>query len=302
MLELAHVNQPRRTPVVSVIIPTYNREATLDRALQSVFAQDFENFECIIIDNCSTDSTWDLVKDACQTDRRFLGFRQGNNVGPAQNWRTGANLAQADLIKFCFSDDWLSPNCLSSGINLMSRADASFVYYNYMIEGSTGAVTLPPSLPNKTFLFHSFVSYAGMPVTPTAGLFRTTDVQRVLNRRLPAKGVLDFEATGAGYDQAIFLEASLKRKTAWCPQDACVYFGVQHDSITVESNRERPGQLLRTYHEAQLMFLKQHVEHLTRAQRAMYAIGVRYHMIRASLNASLMTSIRRGRRRAGKNV
>src|SRR3954470_13305492 len=67
------------SPLISVLISTYNRSRLLRRAINSVLMQDFRDFEIIVIDDCSTDDTRDVM--ASFTDTRIQYFRNETNVG-----------------------------------------------------------------------------------------------------------------------------------------------------------------------------------------------------------------------------
>ena len=77
--------QPK--PLISVIIPTYNRAAYLGRALNSVLAQSYENIEVIVIDDASVDDTGSAVKEI--PDARLTYIRHDTNKGGAEARNTG---------------------------------------------------------------------------------------------------------------------------------------------------------------------------------------------------------------------
>jgi glycosyltransferase involved in cell wall biosynthesis len=93
-------------PVFSIIIPTYNRAHILSRAIDSVMAQTFNNFELIIVDDGSTDKTHECVKN--YHDQRIKYFVHDRNQGQSQATNTGIDLAKGEYVSFIHSDDeWL---------------------------------------------------------------------------------------------------------------------------------------------------------------------------------------------------
>jgi glycosyltransferase involved in cell wall biosynthesis len=95
-------------PAVSVIIPAYNAEKTIDRTIKSVRAQDFLNLEIIIVDDGSTDKTADVARRHADEDARISVIRQ-KNLGVAEARNTGWRHAKCDLIAFIDADDlWSS--------------------------------------------------------------------------------------------------------------------------------------------------------------------------------------------------
>lgn len=110
-------------PEVSVIIPTYNREHTLKRAIESVLSQTFKDFELIIVDDCSIDDTKDLVEGF--RDERIVYVRHEQNVGPAAARNTGIKRARSQLIAFLDSDDEWLPEKLRLQVEFLKGAPSS---------------------------------------------------------------------------------------------------------------------------------------------------------------------------------
>ncbi len=98
-------------PVITVVIPTYNRASLLPRALESLRAQTCSDWECIIVDDGSTDDTHKVLKEAFQ-DKRVRVIRTPNR-GPSQARNGGVALASAPLIAFLDSDDEHEPHHLA---------------------------------------------------------------------------------------------------------------------------------------------------------------------------------------------
>lgn len=109
-----------KKPLVSVVIPTYNRANLIGRAIQSVLGQTYQNFELIVVDDASTDDTKQIVK-GFQDDRiEYIGHNKNKGGAAARN--TGIQKANGKYIAFLDSDDeWLSTklekqlNCFSQG-------------------------------------------------------------------------------------------------------------------------------------------------------------------------------------------
>lgn len=90
----------------SVIIPSYNREHILPKAIDSVLQQTFADFELIIVDNGSTDNTRQLIESYSRQDSRIRYFWQENSGSPAGSRNTGIQNAQGEWVAFLDSDDW----------------------------------------------------------------------------------------------------------------------------------------------------------------------------------------------------
>ncbi|MEE8553185.1 MAG: glycosyltransferase [Desulfobacterales bacterium] len=111
----------RISPLISVIIPTYNRGWIINEAIDSVLAQDYINFELIVVDDGSTDNTHDIL-DSCHNN--FLVLRQ-NNKGVSAARNRGLAAASGRLIAFLDSDDFWLPQKLSRQVDFFqSNPDA----------------------------------------------------------------------------------------------------------------------------------------------------------------------------------
>lgn len=97
--------------LISVIIPVYNRDYCLARCLDSVLSQTFSNWECILVDDGSTDQTLSVCRRYAEADSRFRVYSQPNGgVSVARN--RGLELALGQYIAFIDSDDWVEKSYL----------------------------------------------------------------------------------------------------------------------------------------------------------------------------------------------
>lgn len=122
-------------PLISVIIPAYNAEKYLKEALDSVLSQTYQNWECIIIDDGSTDDTQKIVQDYITQDKRFIYFFQKNQgLSAARN--SGIKIAKADYIAFLDSDDIWLPIHIESLQKAMIQYNPDMVFsYAYGLYG-----------------------------------------------------------------------------------------------------------------------------------------------------------------------
>lgn len=102
-------------PFFSIIIPIYNASGYLRDCLQSIADQDFQDWEAILVDDCSTDNSVTIAEDFIRTDSRFTLHKSPENSGGAYAPRMrGANLAKGKYLIFIDADDKISDNLLSS--------------------------------------------------------------------------------------------------------------------------------------------------------------------------------------------
>ena len=116
-------------PLISVVIPAYNAELFLDETLESVLSQTYENWECIIVNDGSTDSTESVAKKWCEKDSRFrLTNKENGGLSSARNW--GIKESKAEYIAFLDADDILTPDSLEVRINTLLKENVDLVYSN----------------------------------------------------------------------------------------------------------------------------------------------------------------------------
>lgn len=108
------------TPKVSVIIPAYNAESTIEKCVESVIKQDYKNIECIIINDGSTDMTDMLCQSLCKNNT-YIKYIKTANYGVSHARNTGIDVATGDYIVFLDSDDYLLDESISSRVRKMSN-------------------------------------------------------------------------------------------------------------------------------------------------------------------------------------
>lgn len=113
----------------SIIVPVYNVKDYLDECLQSIAKQSYTDFECLIIDDGSTDSSGDVAIEFCKNHQNFLYFKKENGgLSDARNY--GLNKAQKEYIVFVDSDDVLDVNLLKFVVEAIKQNDAELVYFS----------------------------------------------------------------------------------------------------------------------------------------------------------------------------
>ena len=115
--------------MVSVVIPNYNKGRYIHETINSVRSQSFKNWECIIVDDCSSDSSVSIIKGAIYNDIRFKIFENKKNKGGSFSRNLGLYNAKGDYIIFLDADDILAPDCLEKRINHFNKNK----YYDYMV-------------------------------------------------------------------------------------------------------------------------------------------------------------------------
>ncbi len=116
-------------PLVSIIIPTYNRSYIIGETLDSVLAQTHRNWECIVVDDGSTDFTKELMEFYCKKDYRFQFYNRPatRKKGASACRNYGLEKSKGELIQFLDSDDLLAKNKLEEQVKLYKPGDLSLI-------------------------------------------------------------------------------------------------------------------------------------------------------------------------------
>lgn len=259
-------------PKVSIVVPVYNREVLIRRTLDSILSQSFKDFECIVSDNHSTDGTHAVLVEYADHDSRIKILSQPQNVGPVKNWLAGVAACRGEFVKILFSDDWMESDCLAEALEVFEGLPSiGFVYFHAEIEGSSIRDGKRESRVESgfSFLWRSLVSHRDAPVSPSSALFRREDVIGSLYTSIETLDGSDYLVTGAGPDQAIYLDAADNHEFIFYINKTMIHYGINKCSITVDTGTKRPGHLLRNYFMAQLAFLERYSGRRTLTGRIM---------------------------------
>lgn len=119
--------------MISIIIPVYNTAPYLNTCIESVVKQSFTDWECILIDDGSTDESGAICEAWSKKDARIRTFHQANaGVSTARN--QGLKLAKGDIIAFVDSDDWVEKNYLCALFNAISKEDADLAVCGMILD------------------------------------------------------------------------------------------------------------------------------------------------------------------------
>lgn len=119
-------------PLISVNVPTFNRARFVAQAIDSVLRQTFTNWELNIVDNCSTDGTWEIISS--YKDSRIRTFRNEENKGMVFSWNRAVQLSRGQYVCFLADDDWFAPNRLERLLKFLQDNPECWGVCDYLIE------------------------------------------------------------------------------------------------------------------------------------------------------------------------
>jgi len=143
-------------PALSIVMPAFNVAEYIDRAIDSVLAQTFTDFELVIVDDVSTDDTWDIITRRAAEDPRIKPFRSEKNAGVGPTINRGIQLSRAPLIGRLDADDMSTPDRFEKQIALLEANPHFAVVGTYAshINENDHVLSLSPTGPGSEEEYH----------------------------------------------------------------------------------------------------------------------------------------------------
>ena len=148
--------------LVSIITPSYNSEKYISDTIESVLSQTYIKWEMIIVDDCSSDSTRNIISKYSRQDNRIKAFYLKENCGPAVARNEAIENAEGQYIAFLDSDDLWKPEKLEEQIEFMKSNDYCFTCTDYQYlknnaKEKTKIFVAPKSLDYEQSLFNTAI-------------------------------------------------------------------------------------------------------------------------------------------------
>ena len=142
---------------VSIIVPVYNAGRFLEETIGSVIRQEFQDWELLLVDDCSSDESVSIIETYAAQDKRIRLIRQTKNQGAAAARNRGVTKAQGRYIAFLDADDLWKPRRLSAQRRFMQEKQAGFVFSGYEFadcegNGTGRIVNVPETLTYRQAL------------------------------------------------------------------------------------------------------------------------------------------------------
>lgn len=148
--------------LVSIIVPSYNQANFLSETLDSVLKQDYQNWECIIIDDGSTDNTKEIAQKYCNKDKRFKYIKQ-KNQGPSVARNRGIKISNGEFILPLDSDDLISNNYIKEAVNVfLKKPETKLVYCQAELFGESSGKWQLQEYSYSKLLFENMIFCTAM--------------------------------------------------------------------------------------------------------------------------------------------
>lgn len=119
-------------PLVSIIVNCHNGERYLEKSIQSIFNQKYQNWEIIFVDNCSEDNSYNILNKFDKLKINYFYLKNKISLYKARNF--ALKKCKGDYISFLDVDDYWLPNKISTQINLINKKNFDVVYSNYFVK------------------------------------------------------------------------------------------------------------------------------------------------------------------------
>ena len=207
-------------PLVTIITPLYNAQDFITQTIESIQAQTYQNWEQIIVDDLSTDSSVAIVKELAAKDGRIQLLTLSQNCGAAEARNKATELASGDYIAFLDADDCWHPEKLQKQITFMKthNCDVSFTSYVQMDEAGKPLGKRIKALPKLSYTKQHLNNYIGN----LTGIYKAAEIGKIIAPSIRKR-----------QDWAVWLEAIKKSgKPALGIQEDLAYYRVRSDSIS----------------------------------------------------------------------
>lgn len=205
--------------LVSIITPCFNSEKYISQAVQSVISQTHENWELLLVDDCSSDETFSIISNFASHDKRVKAFKLDKNSGTGVARNFAIQEAQGNYIAFLDADDLWKPEKLEKQLSFMKTQKIPFTFSFYETIDEAG------NLRNETITTPSKITYQQLYFCNWIG--NLTGIYSV-----DFFGKIPISSIKKRQDWMMWLQIVKQIKTAIPVPESLAYYRVREDSIS----------------------------------------------------------------------
>ncbi len=250
-------------PTFSVIIPVYNSEKTLERAIQSVLNQSFNDYEIIAINDGSTDGSLDILKKI-EKKCNYLKIINQENLGPGLSRNRGIEYAQGEYIAFLDADDYWENDFFETILKVSKNKTADYIYVEMIKEDVNGKV-----ISKTNFIKYEKCSKEQMICMQMTGKL-PWGMAKVIKRNIILEADCKFRNFSVG-EECIFSYEALKNSNKISFSDKAIYHYVQNTNGQHKKGSDDPwNSLVNNFKE----YLKEKNE-FTRYEKSINSLAIK---------------------------
>lgn len=232
-------------PLVSICIPSYNREKIIAHTIMSVINQTYKNIEIIISDNCSTDMTYTIAEQLQAKDGRIRLFKTDTNLGPLENWKNCLIHVRGKYVKYLWSDDYIESDFIEKC--MLGFDDNSAFVYTPVKWYDVSSMNIHRTIAfrqknNGVYQLDDFIEslflYGNVPVSASCAIFRTQVITEAFETKIEGVLDLDYGRFGAGIDAIMFIYGKKYYDSFSYVDNTYCYFGLDSDGLTVSKGEK----------------------------------------------------------------
>lgn len=144
---------------ISIVLPLYNSENYISETIKSVLIQTYKDWELIIIDDCSTDNSIEVVKEIQKSEQRIRLIQLNSNSGAAIARNEGIKEAKGEFIAFIDSDDVWQPNKLELQLKVMEEENSTLCHTSYSLFDESGKNMSKQTTCKKYITYSELIKY-----------------------------------------------------------------------------------------------------------------------------------------------
>ncbi len=216
--------------LVSIITPMYNVAAFVGDSIESVIAQTYENWEMIVVDDCSPDGGAGIrvVEQYAAKDSRVKLIANKVNSGSSGARNTALRAARGQYLAFLDSDDFWAPTFLEHQLAFMKEKDATIVFASYYrIDENTKEEILRPYIVPKQTTYKKLLMFN--PICPTATVVDKSKLKKDYFFEVALKSMRD--------DWAFWLDMMKEVPVAYGNKEILAYYRLRRDSVTYNKKK-----------------------------------------------------------------
>lgn len=233
-------------PLVSIVIPTFNREKYIEECILSALNQSYDNVEVIVIDNNSSDSSH-IIINRLRESFTFQYIRNEENIGPVNNWIAGISQAKGYYLKILFSDDVLFPNAVNDLVEAVEKSEypVGFAYGTILTGNTLETSRIIYGNKRETLNLKKYLNLLitnSAPVSPGAVLMKRTDAYESFTNRSGYISNEEYKNHGAGFDVYSLAYTLRDGNIALKIPNKTVFFRRHSESFTISNFNNKIGR------------------------------------------------------------